>query len=181
LNPNIIRQNQSHIMSYPLPSNPMCCATPSRPCWPGLRGRAGRAGRVLYRWQARPTSAVLSTSCQQVVNFSTWMTIDDNCHTHCLNLFDILQNCARSWCQERRAGGGCMCGGCEVIHIWCGVEGWCGTGELVMKLAQDWPKRRKKNDHSSRLCRPFLGFISGVFLHRLLNAKPFLNCYWAGG
>ena len=142
----------------------MCCAlTPSRPCWRLCKGRAG-AGRVLYRWQARPTSAVvLSTSCQQVVNFSTWMTIDDNCHTHCLNLFDILQNCARSWCQERRAGGGCMCGGCEVIHIWCGVEGWCGTGWISDEVGTRLAKEKEKKDHSSRLCRPFLGFISGVF------------------
>ena len=26
----------------------------------------------------------------------------------CLAFF--LQNCARGWCQENRAGGGCMCG-----------------------------------------------------------------------
>jgi hypothetical protein len=57
--------------------------------------------------------------------------------------------------------------------------GWTGgaaQGELVEKLAQGWPKR--KIDYSSRLCRPFWGFIfSGAFLHKLLNAKPFLKCY----
>ena len=61
--------------------------------------------------------------------------------------------------------------------------GWTGgaaQGELVEKLAQGWPKR--KIDYSSRLCRPFWGFIfSGAFLHKLLNAKPFLKCYWAEG
>ena len=45
----------------------------------------------------------------------------------CVHLVFFLQNCARIWCKARRAGGGCMCGRCEVM--WGG--GWCGTGHRV--------------------------------------------------
>ena len=75
----------------------------------------------------------------------------------------FLQNCARSCCQERRAGGGCM------WRMWVDVE-WRGGGTRLVK--------DKKQYHSSHLCRPFWGFTSGVFLNwiiRPFNTKPFSN------
>ena len=61
---------------------------------------------------------------------------------------------------------------------------WKGVaqGEFVEKLAQRLAKEQMTVAYRSRrLCKPFWGFMSGAFLTKLFNTKPFSNCYWAGG
>ena len=168
-------------MSYPLPSQ---CVAHWPP--PGHADASAKVELALAEFSTDGKHVQPQPSfCQQVVNkLSTspleWqlMTIVTHIVWICLTFFKIVPV------------AGAKRGGLEVdvcvedVRWFTSDVGWRGgvaQGELVMKLAQDWPKRRKKKDHSSRLCRPFLGFISGVFLHRLLNAKPFLKCYWAEG
>ena len=58
------------------------------------------------------------------------------CCKSCAHRVFFLQNCVRSWRQERRAGGGCMCG--RVDLEW---RGGVAQGDFV-ELAQDWRKKQ---------------------------------------
>ena len=50
-----------------------------------------------------------------------------------------FQHFAHSCCQERNAGGGCMCGGCELM--WSGRVVW--QDEVVEKKAHKWSRQEK--------------------------------------
>ena len=62
---------------------------------------------------------------------------------------------------------------------WCGVEGWCGTGWISREVGARLVKEQK-NDHRSRLCRPFKASLPVHFLNMFFNTETCLNCCWAG-